>query len=131
MQCSGKVLSKVKPMEKAEFISVEDDEPDLILSFALHDDDRGVKSLNLLRTPLYEGILPPEERGITVSMEGGCNDHRNMLEEIHIDNNRVRIQASYERYEVDISAIEKSEYDEMMKIVKQLNFDSCFRVVLA
>ena len=118
-------------MEKAEFISVEDDEPDLILSFALRDDDRGVKSLTLLRTPLYEGILPPEERGVNVSMEGGCEDHGNMLEEIHIDSNRVRIHASHERYEVDISAVEKLECDEMMKIVKQLNFDSCFRVVLA
>jgi hypothetical protein len=118
-------------MEKAEFISVEDDEPDLILSFALRDDDRGVKSLTLLRTPLYEGILLPEERGVHVSMEGGCNDQRNMLEEIHIDKNRVRIHSSYERYEVDISAIEQSEYDKMIKLVKQLNFDSCFRVVLA
>jgi hypothetical protein len=118
-------------MQKAEFISIEDDEPDLILSFALHSDDGGVKSLTLLRTPIYESILPPEEKGVHVSMEGGCNDHRNMLEEIHIDNNRVRIHASYERYEVDISAVEKSECDEMMNIVKQLNFDSCFRVVLA
>lgn len=118
-------------MEKAEFVSIEDDEPDLILSFALRDDDRGVKSLTLLRTPLYEGILPPEERGVHVSMEGGREDHGNMLEEIHIDNNRVRIHASYERYDVDISAIEKSEHDKMIQIVKQLNFDSCFRVVLA
>jgi hypothetical protein len=118
-------------MEKAEFISIEDDEPDLILSFALEDEDSGVKSLILMRTPLYESILPPEERGVKVSMEGGSEDDRNMLEKITIDNNRVRIFTSEEKYEVDISAIEKFEYDEMTKFVKQLNFDSCFKIVFA
>ena len=67
---------------------------------------------------------------VHVSMEGDSNDHRNMLEEIQIDNNRVRIHATYARYEVDISDTEKSEYDQMMKILNQLNFDSCFKVVL-
>ena len=116
-------------MQKAEFISIEDDEPDLILSFALHSDDGGVKSLILMRTPLYENILPPAERGVKVSMEGDWKNDRDMLKKISVDKILVKIATSERKYEVDISSIEEVEISKIRKFVKVLNFDSCFKIV--
>lgn len=50
-------------MDRVQFISIEDSEPDLILSFALDDGEIGVKSLTLIRTPPYEIFLSELERG--------------------------------------------------------------------
>jgi len=50
-------------MELVSFISIEDDPPDLILSFAIWQpklDD--IRSLILMRTPKYEFILDETER---------------------------------------------------------------------
>lgn len=48
-------------MHKVQFISLEEDDKDLIVSFAIEDPVRGVKSLILLRTLFYEEILDDEE----------------------------------------------------------------------
>ena len=42
---------------KVQFISLEEDDKDLIVSFAIDDLDMGVKSLTLLRTLFYEEIM--------------------------------------------------------------------------
>ena len=57
-------------MEKLLFISIEDEKPDLLLSFAFHDEIFGVKSLLLQRTPSLEFVLLDYERGVKVSMDG-------------------------------------------------------------
>jgi hypothetical protein len=55
--------------EAVSFITTEDSD-DLIVSFALEDDEPGeVVSLILLRTPKYESLLPENERGVSVSHE--------------------------------------------------------------
>ncbi len=51
------------PMLRVEFITTED-EQDLIVSFAIAPSAE--RSLTLLRSPMYEHLLPVEEQGITV-----------------------------------------------------------------
>ncbi len=48
---------------RIQFISLEEDDNDLIISFAVYEEDMGVKSLILLRTLFYEELLDENERG--------------------------------------------------------------------
>ncbi|RZB30560.1 MAG: hypothetical protein SRB1_02840 [Desulfobacteraceae bacterium Eth-SRB1] len=48
---------------KVKFINLEEDDKDLIVSFALDDPEMGVKSLILLRTLFFEEVLDEKERG--------------------------------------------------------------------
>ncbi len=62
-------------MELVSFISIEDDPPDLILSFAIWQPElEDIRSLILLRTPEYESILDETERGVKVSDEAFSDD---------------------------------------------------------
>ena len=117
-------------MEKARFISIEDDEPDLILSFALSCENIGIKSLILMRTPIFEGLLPIEERGVQASLEGLWENDRNMLEVIDIGDSVVTISTAEGKCEIDISAIEQSDVTAMVEFTKRLNFDSCFKITV-
>ena len=49
--------------QQVSFMTVEDDD-DLVVSFGLGEG--AATSLTLLRTPKYESLLPPDERGVTV-----------------------------------------------------------------
>ena len=58
------------PVEPVWFITVKDEDKDLIVSFAIMLGEHGeVASLTLLRTPEYEVFLPPDERRVNVSHE--------------------------------------------------------------
>ena len=115
-------------MNSVQFINIEDDEPDLILSFALDDERLGIKSLILLRTPVYESLLPENERGVNVSMEGDEDLKNNLLEEISIENGTITVSALRSNYKLDTSRIENKEIDLMLKFIGKLNYDSSFKV---
>lgn len=55
---------------KVQFISLDEDDKDLILSFGIDDPEMGVKSLILLRTLFFEELLDEGEKGVKVSLEG-------------------------------------------------------------
>jgi len=75
-------------MELVSFISIEDEPPDLILSFAIWQPElEDIRSLILLRTPEYEFILDEAERGVKVSDEALADDEydtRNISSHISI-----------------------------------------------
>lgn len=115
-------------MKRVEFISLEEDDKDLIVSFAVEDEIIGVKSLILHRTLFYEEIFVEEERGVKVSMEGENlkHDHLNLLQEISIRDYEIEIVTAYRKYQLDISRIDSSEIAEMVKLVKKQNHDGRF-----
>ena len=55
---------------KVQFISLEEDDKDFIVSFVVDDSEIGIKSLILLRTLFFEEVLDEEKRRVKVS-----NDH--------------------------------------------------------
>ncbi len=71
---------------RVQFISLEEDNKDLIVSFAIDDGDMGVKSLILLRTLFYEELMDANERGVNVSLENDYfeQENINVLENITI-----------------------------------------------
>lgn len=79
-------------MEIVSFISIEDDPPDLIISFALWEADLDdIRSLILMRTPEYEVFLYESERGVKVSDEAWLNEEDDMLKKIEFSDDLVRI----------------------------------------
>lgn len=114
-------------MDTAQFLGIDDEGTNLVLSFALDDGGMGVKTLGLIRTPAFETLLDEEARGVTVFMEGDA-EVEDMLVAITADREVVRITTPRRRYEVDVSGIEKTEWDAMVAMIGRMNFDSRFEV---
>jgi hypothetical protein len=113
-----------------DFISLEDDEKDIIVSFAIPDDDTGIKSLILHRTLFFEELLPDEERGVRVSLEGepDTGETLNMLESIEISDQHIKINAKCRSYVVDVSKIDGENISELKALVEKQNYDHRFRI---
>jgi hypothetical protein len=118
-------------MDRVRFISIEDEHPDLILSFALDDEETGVKSLILLRSTPYEKLLAEEERGVHVAMEGEEEPEFDLLESISIEGDLLEVKTQNTEYKVDISSIEKQDILQMQEMLNRMNFDSKFTMYAA
>lgn len=116
--------------QKVQFISLEEDEKDLIVSFAIDDTELGVKSLILLRTLFFEEMLDEGERGVKVSLEGDYFEREefNMLNDIRVSDKEIWIKSYFREYQLDISNIAKSEIDVMVKLLKKQNYDNRFNI---
>ena len=115
-------------MEDVSFITTEDND-DLIVSFAIPVSDYAdVKSLTLLRTPKYEFILDAAERGVSVSYDDFPDDEDDLLEEIEIEEDVVRITTSHRRYALNVQDIDDEEVKRAMKTLKKMNFDQRFKL---
>lgn len=81
----------MKRAGKVKFINTEDEDVDMIVSFAIGDENPVfVKSLILLRTPKYESFLLEHEFGVDVSLEGvTTEDDRILLKTVKRGKDRV------------------------------------------
>ncbi len=118
----------MKRSEKVRFITCEDDDPDLVVSFALEDEDPVyVKSLILLRTPKFERFLYEYERGVSVSLEDKSGEEeRILLKAIRFEKGEILIEDTKTTYELDVSAVEENEIKHAKKLLEKMNFDSRF-----
>jgi len=118
---------------KVQFINLEEDDKDLIVSFAIDDSEMGVKSLILLRTLFFEEVLDEEEKGVKVSLEGDYFEQEdfNILSNIKINDDEVWIKSTFREYQLDISNIQRSEIEDMVKLLKKQNHDSRFTIHIA
>jgi len=116
-------------METVGFITTESGD-DLIVSFAIVGSGPGdVISLTLLRTPKYEFILDPGERGVNVSREDIPGSGSDMLESIRWKGAVVRIAtADGRRYKLDVRRVESEETQEAKRILGTMNADHSFRM---
>ena len=118
-------------METVAFITSEAG-TDLIVSFALvaADDPSDIESLTLIRTPIYEGILDEDERGVTVSLE--CQDDRDLLVEVQFDKATATIKLITEsrEYELDVRKVSPVELERMCNLFRKMNFDQKLRLKL-
>jgi hypothetical protein len=103
-------------VQRVEFITVED-EPDLIVSFALVPS--GHRSLTLIRSPRYESLLPEEERGVTVSSPGR-GEVRDRLVAVDWKLPRVELETEKHRYIVDVSAVANDELADALRVLTKM-----------
>jgi len=114
-------------MELVSFISIEDEPPDLILSFAIWQPEvEDVRSLILLRTPEYEFILDETERGVKVSDEAFSDDEDNMLKGIEFGDDLVKIITDHHQFDLDLRKVDKEDIEQAKAFLKRMNFDNRF-----
>ena len=120
-------------IHRVQFISLEEDDKDLIVSFAIDDVNLGVKSLILHRTLFFEHVLDEGERGVRVSLDDDYFDQEdfNMLNSIKISNDEILVESTFREYHLNISRIEDSEIDEMRQLLKKQNYDNRFTILIA
>jgi hypothetical protein len=105
------------------FVTVQDGN-DLIVSFAIADEEPGeIISLILLRTPKYEGLLPPDERGVSVSHEAFPeDDDRDRLRRLKMSGSVVTVETTRAQYDLDVSDVDRRELLEAQRILKKMKF---------
>ena len=119
-------------METVEFITTESGD-DLIVSFAIagRADPVDVISLTLLRTPKFEFIFEPDERGVSISHEDIPGDE-DMLESIRWEGTTVRIATRAGRhYVLDVRRVSDDEARQAKEIVAAMNADHAFKMEVA
>jgi hypothetical protein len=118
---------------EVQFISLEEDEKDILISFVIPDKEIDVKSLILHRTFFFEERLDEEEKGVKVSLEGEEfeQDYLNTLIKIEINNKEINILSKFSEYKIDISRIDDTDIIDMVKLLKKQNYDSRFTIEIA
>lgn len=118
-------------MDVVTFIAIEEDDKDLIVSFALDDGKGGIRSLILHRTLFFEYVMPDEERGTKVSLEGEYLDeeHLNTLERFEFDVPVLRITSRFRSYEIDARNLEAEELQQLKKSLARQNHDCRFELI--
>ena len=113
-------------VDTVSFLTVECGK-DLILSFAVTDPDdpTEIQSLILLRTPMYEPLLDPQERGVTVFFERNPSDEEDVLETVYWDENSeiIRLTTQLKTYELDLRKVDRPSITSMRKLLKTMNYD--------
>ena len=118
---------------KVQFISLEEDDKDLIVSFTVDDPAMGEKSLILLRTLFFEEVLDEEKKGVKVSLEGDSFEQEdfNILNNIKISDDVIWIKSTFREYQLDITNVQKTEIEDMVKLLKKQNHDNRFTIHIA
>jgi len=115
-------------IEPVSFIRSKEGD-DLIVSFAIESSEPGdVKSLILLRSPIYEFVFEDHERGVSVSYgdQPDAEADEDLLTRISIAQDVVAVDSKYHRYELDVSRVDREDLTEARKILRQMNFDNRF-----
>gem|GEM_PF-497708 len=125
------LVRRERIMELVSFISIEDNPPDLILSFAIWQPElEEIRSLILMRTPKYEFILDEAERGVNVSDEAWRDDEDDILKKIEFGDDFVRIITNHHQFELDLRKVDKEEIEQAKTILQRMNFDNRFELRL-
>ena len=121
-------------MDTVSFISSELDD-DLIVSFAVQTpkDPTEIESLTLLRTPKYELLLDPDERGVSVSFERlrAGDDEGDLLQEVSYSERdaTVELKTAARHYRLDVRKVDPEELADMREVFRKMNFDGRFRLI--
>lgn len=117
-------------MEVVSFIDIEETENDLIISFALDIGDGYIKTFLLHRQLIGEFILPEEERGTKVSLEGNehTEEYLNTLKSVLFRGTVMKIKARFSSYQIDLRKISGEEIDQIGESLKHHNFDNRFTI---
>ena len=115
-------------MYRVDFITTERGD-DLIVSFAIAAGDfpGDVLSLTLLRTPKYEFILDPNERGISVSWEED-EDENELLLAVERSGDVVKLKTTTREFLLDVSHVDDDDLRRMRKVFHKMNFDMAIQL---
>jgi hypothetical protein len=120
-----------KSPEPIFFVTVEEG-TDLIVSFVVDLGAPGsVASIILLRTPIYERLMPEDERGVHVSHEQHPEREHDLLDRVRLTPDRVEIETVRYRYVLDVSRVDSAELRDAHRVLRRMNFDGSFALEAA
>jgi len=116
-------------MYRVKFITTEHGD-DLIVSFAVAAGDfpGDILSLTLLRTPKYEFILRPDERGVSVFWEED-EDEQVLLLGVEHSGDKVKLNTTRREFTLDVSHVDDDDLSRMRKVLHKMNFDRTIRLI--
>ena len=117
-------------MYRVDFITTERGD-DLIVSFAIAGGDLpgDILSLTLLRTPKYEFILDPDERGVSVSWEEDEDEEENeLLLAVERSGDLVKLKTTTREFLLDVSHVDDDDLRRMRKVFHKMNFDMAIQL---
>jgi hypothetical protein len=101
---------------------------DIILSLSFDEGTEfGIEGFIIIRTPKYEFILAPHERGAYVNWDEGT-DMIELIKEITCIGNEITFVSNIKSYQFDISGLTKGEKNEHWKTVDRMNFDNSIKI---
>jgi len=114
---------------RVNFITTEQKD-DLIVSFAVATDDfpGDILSLTLLRTPKYELILDPDERGVSVSWEED-EDESDLLLTVERSRDMVKLKTTRREFVLEVSHVDDDDLSRMRKVLHMMNFDGAIQLI--
>jgi len=123
-------MSLDRQAESVSFMTNEDGD-DLIVSFAVDDDAPGeVLSVILMRTPKFEHVLDPAERGVHVSHERYPDSDNELLHRLAFRGDLVEVHSTRRTYLLDVSRVDAADVTSARRILKQMNTDHSFELDL-
>jgi len=111
-------------MKPVSFITTEIGK-DLIVSFVIpiSDTPGDIESLTLLRTPIFERLLPDAERGVKFMPEKDEEEYMITGVAFDKDSGRVTVTTSNRSYEFEVGGVDPEEIRDMCAVLRQMNFD--------
>ena len=114
-------------MDCVNFLTV-DFGKDLVLSFSFDDGTQyGVEGFCIQRTPKLEFAISKEERG--PSIDWTDDDRIMLLRSCVFNRNSITLNTDNGIEQFDISKINDSEFTDMVKVLKKMNFDNAFDII--
>ena len=114
-------------MDCVNFLTI-DFGKDLVLSFSFDEGTKyGIDGFCIQRTPELEFPLSEEERGPAIDWTD--DDRIILLRSCTFDRNNITLNTDYGVEHFDISRIEDSEFADMIKVLKKMNFDNTFEII--
>ena len=116
--------------ESVSFISTEADE-DLTVGYAIAAAEPDeIVSLILQRHPRFEMLLPPEERGVSVSHEAYPDSERELATRITVNGLHVDIETTVRVYQIDLTDVDPDEVADARKVLRRMHRHGGFRLEL-
>jgi hypothetical protein len=116
--------------EPVELITTEAGR-DLVVGFAISLGEPGeIVSLVLQRTPMIEGLLPPEDRGVAVSHERFPDEDRERATHIVVDGSHIDIETPTRTYLLDVSTVDSDEIADALRVLRLMHGHGGFRLDL-
>ena len=114
---------------RVQFISVDDDGPDLSVNFALWP--QAYDTLMLLRSPHLEHMIAPEDRGISVPPLDSDDQAADRLQSVIWGDKLVLVETSRHWYRLDVSEVEREDMEAAKALLLEMAVNSDARIETA
>ncbi len=114
-------------MDKVNFIHTEVG-TDIIVSLSFDENTEfGIEGFTIIRTPKFEFILSPHERGGCINWDEET-DTREIIKEVPCKGNEITFVSNIRSYQFDISKVRQEEIDDFWKTIDRMNFDRSIKI---